>query len=327
MEKLLTVTIPSYNVEKYLPETLPTFLDESILEKIEILIVNDGSKDNTLEIAEQYRAQYPDTIRVINKENGGHGSTINTGIQHASGKYFKVVDGDDWVDTAAFCRFVQQLEDTDADMVVSPFARIDDQTKRCLEITEYRELESGRIYPLDVFVPIAKEKRFAMHSLTIRTEILKTIRPISEHCFYVDMEYIVFPLKYAKTVTLIDTPVYQYRVGNASQSVAMSNLHKNRNMHLHVLKTIIAYRDELNGAAKEIAEKQILGLCEKQFVILCTMPDYAVSKRETMEFLQYIKSAIPELYKTIPGKKNKLLILSNGVLFPVVHKMYRAKIG
>lgn len=325
MEKLLTVTIPSYNVEKYLPETLPTFLDESILEKIEILIVNDGSKDNTQEIAEQFRAQYPDTIRVINKENGGHGSTINAGIKQASGKYFKVVDGDDWVDTGAFLSFLKQLEYSDSDLIISPFVRVDDQTMRRIEVVEYNALETRKQYPLNIIIPISLKKRYAMHSLTIKTEILKKIKPISEHCFYVDMEYIVYPLKYAKTVSLIDAPVYQYRVGSASQSMALNNLQKNRSMHLHVLKSLIDYRNELDGAAKEIAENQIIGMCDKQFVILCTIPDYLSSKNETLEFLRYIKSAIPDLYKDIPGKKNKLLIWSKGLLFPVVHKMYLAK--
>ena len=81
----------------------------------------------------------------------------------------------------------------------------------------------------------------------------------------------------------------------------------------------------MKDRAKEIAENQIIGMCDKQFVILCTIPDYLSSKNETLEFLRYIKSAIPDLYKDIPGKKNKLLIWSKVLLFPVVHKMYLAK--
>ena len=327
MDKLLTVTIPSYNVEKYLPEILPTFLDDSALQKIEIIIVNDGSKDNTLSVAEQFRARYPDTIRVIDKENGGHGSTINTGIRHAVGRYFKVVDGDDWVDTSAFLDFLEQLEHSDSDLIISPFSCIDDQTKNCIEVKKYDELEGGKQYSLDAIIPIAKKKRYAMHSLTVKTEILKKCHAISEHCFYVDMEYIVYPLKFARTVSLIDTPVYQYRIGNASQSMALKNLHKNRNMHLHVLEQLISFREELDGPAREIVEQQILGLCELHLWILCTMPDYHTSKKETMTFLRYVKSTIPDLFHKIPGKKNKLLIKSKGILFPTVHRMYLAKIG
>ena len=98
MNKVLTITVPSYNVEKFLENTLDSFLDERILEDLEVLIVDDGSKDRTAEIGKQYEERYPDTFRVISKENGGHGSTINRGIKEARGTYFKVVDGDDWVD-------------------------------------------------------------------------------------------------------------------------------------------------------------------------------------------------------------------------------------
>ena len=98
VEKILTITVPSYNVEKFLENTLDSFVDERVLDAIEVLVVDDGSKDRTAEIGKGYEAKYPGTFRVISKENGGHGSTINRGIKEARGKYFKVVDGDDWVD-------------------------------------------------------------------------------------------------------------------------------------------------------------------------------------------------------------------------------------
>lgn len=110
MEKILTITIPSYNVEKYLDETLPHYFDERVLPDIEILIVNDGSKDNTLAIANGYHEKYPESVFVIDKPNGGHGSTINAGIAAARGKYFKVIDADDWVDTESFVKLIDTLK-------------------------------------------------------------------------------------------------------------------------------------------------------------------------------------------------------------------------
>ena len=102
MNKILTVVMPSYNAEPYLCETIPTILASEFVNDVELIIVNDGSKDNTLEIARDFEKKYPNTIRVIDKENGGHGSAINVGIEAASGKYFKIIDADDWVDTKAF---------------------------------------------------------------------------------------------------------------------------------------------------------------------------------------------------------------------------------
>ena len=108
-EKILTVTIPSYNVEAYLEDCLESFVNSEVMDDIEVLIVNDGSSDNTVKIAQRYVDKYENTFRLINKENGGHGSTINTGVREAKGKYFKVVDGDDWVDTRSFIHLVKVL--------------------------------------------------------------------------------------------------------------------------------------------------------------------------------------------------------------------------
>ena len=114
-EKILTVTIPSYNVEAYLEDCLESFVNSEVMDDIEVLIVNDGSSDNTAKIAQRYVDKYENTFRLINKENGGHGSTINTGVREAKGKYFKVVDGDDWVDTRSFIHLVKVLKESDAE--------------------------------------------------------------------------------------------------------------------------------------------------------------------------------------------------------------------
>ncbi len=105
--RLLSVIIPSYNTEIYLARCLDSLLYHSdILKQLDIIVVNDGSKDHTSEIAQEYQAKFPDTITVINKENGGHGSTINAGIKVAQGKYLKVLDSDDWVNINDFGNFV-----------------------------------------------------------------------------------------------------------------------------------------------------------------------------------------------------------------------------
>lgn len=125
MDKLLTVVIPSYNVEKFLNQTLDSFVcDESVMKKFEVIVVDDGSKDNTAKIGKEYADKYPDTFRVISKENGGHGSTINCGIRNAVGKYFKVVDGDDWVNTADFVKLVEELEKPNPNMCLQTIMSI-----------------------------------------------------------------------------------------------------------------------------------------------------------------------------------------------------------
>ena len=121
MQKVLSVIIPVYNMEKYIRQCLESLMIREILDKIEILVVLDGSTDRSEEIAMEYVAAHPDSVRVISKPNGGHGSAINTGMDHAAGEYVKVLDSDDWVNKKAFIRLVEGLEKFHTDIVWSNF--------------------------------------------------------------------------------------------------------------------------------------------------------------------------------------------------------------
>ena len=121
--KLLTIVIPTYNTERYLARCLDSLLTEEVLKELEILVVNDGSRDGSLAIARDYAARYPDTVTVIDKENGGHGSTINTGLQAATGRYFRVLDSDDWFDTCNFIKYFRALRHCREDVVITPYTQ------------------------------------------------------------------------------------------------------------------------------------------------------------------------------------------------------------
>lgn len=252
MEKILTVVIPSYNVEKFLRHTLDSFLDESILELIEILIVDDGSKDGTAQIGRAYAQRYPNTYRLVQKENGGHGSTINRGFELARGKYFKVVDGDDWVDTAEFIRLVVALKDCNSDFVVSNYSEVNDGTMEQTKI-ELTALISPGEYR---FAQLGELVQLPMHALTIRTDIFQEhhIR-LDEHSFYVDVEYVLFPIPYVETVTVLDYNVYRYRVAQATQSVSVQGFQKHNQNHIDVTMHLI---DFLNAIARQNCEAEKL---------------------------------------------------------------------
>ena len=125
IKKILAIGIPSYNGEAYLDRCIPTFIDKDLMDKIEVIIVNDGSKDKTKEIAEKYKKLYPNTVRVINKENGGHGSAVNAALYSTNAKYYKVVDCDDWVETKELKKLVNFLEKNDVDLVSSSYETVD----------------------------------------------------------------------------------------------------------------------------------------------------------------------------------------------------------
>ena len=107
--KLLSIAIPSYNSEAYMEKCIESLLIGG--EDVEILIVDDGSKDRTAEIADAYEAKYPTICRAIHQENGGHGEAVNAGIRNATGLYFKVVDSDDWVDADAYMQILDKLRE------------------------------------------------------------------------------------------------------------------------------------------------------------------------------------------------------------------------
>lgn len=125
--KVLTISVASYNTEKYIRKTMDSFIVPEIMDKMEVLIINDGSSDNTLEIAREYENKYPDTFRAIDKQNGGYGSTINKAIEIARGRYIKTIDGDDWVDKEGLISLIRFLEHTTADVVITNFARVNDK--------------------------------------------------------------------------------------------------------------------------------------------------------------------------------------------------------
>ena len=140
--KSLTILIPVYNTEKYIKRCLDSLLVPEVLDDIEIIVVSDGSKDHSAEIVREYVERYPDTIILIDKENGGHGSTINAGIAAATGKYFRVLDSDDWFNTLEFAEFTARLRNEDADLVVCDYRKEHTYNSQS-EYFQYKNLRDG----------------------------------------------------------------------------------------------------------------------------------------------------------------------------------------
>lgn len=259
MKKILTVTIPSYNVERFLEQTLESFIDEQIMEDIEVLVVDDGSRDRTAGIGKKFAEAYPDTFRVISKENGGHGSTINRGIAEASGRYFKVVDGDDWVSTDGLRELVVSLKACKADYVFTNYYEVDDVTKEKRAVS-FQGIPEGQEFSFD---KIAKTAEIPMHALVIRTELLREngVR-LDEHSFYVDIEYILYPVPYVESVVYYDIFVYMYRLAQTEQSVSMKGYQKHMKDHLNVIFHTLDYIDTYR--TKKRADKRKLFYMEKR---------------------------------------------------------------
>ena len=238
--KILAIGIPSYNGELYLDRCIPTFIHKDLKGKIEVIIVNDGSKDKTREIAERYQKEYPDFVRVINKENGGHGSAVNAALYSTDAKYYKVVDCDDWVDTKELIKLVDFLEKHDVDLVTNNYETVDMVSGYSNKITN-NPPEFGKIYKFEELDDIEKYY-FSIHSITYKTSVLKDHDiKLQENTFYVDVEYQLLPIPYVKTVAFLKEIVYKYMVGNVNQSVNIDNFVKRYDHHDRVVKRVIDF--------------------------------------------------------------------------------------
>ena len=208
--KSLTILIPVYNTEKYIKRCLDSLLVPEVLDDIEIIVVSDGSKDHSAEIVREYVERYPDTIILIDKENGGHGSTINAGIAAATGKYFRVLDSDDWFNTLEFAEFTARLRNEDADLVVCDYRKEHTYNSQS-EYFQYKNLRDGQVYDLDKFdLALLEGEYFVMATSTYKTEILrKSGLKLLEKTFYVDMQYNVDPITRVNNFTYNHFDIYR----------------------------------------------------------------------------------------------------------------------
>lgn len=321
MEKTLTITIPSYNVEKTLKETVDSLLEPSILNDLEILIVNDGSKDSTSEIAHEYEKKYPNTVRAIDKENGGHGSTINTGMREATGRYFKVVDGDDWLITENLVKLVKDLKSLNTDIVYNPYYEVNDKTRNRELFTELKEdIQLEKVYAFDA---VADKVYIPMHSMTFRTEILKS-HPIKidEHRFYVDNEYVLMPIPFVESVIFFDYPVYLYRVFTENQSMNIKNMQKNfqhnYDVIMHMIEYYHNYKPLLSREKRDYFTRRIVDLIKVQYQIYFSFPfDWNVTK-EIERFNQELKGKDAQIYKDSHGTMVRFIRLQPKLFYPVI---------
>ena len=331
MKKTLSISVASYNIEKYLDRLMDSIISADVFEDVEIIIVNDGSTDSTLDLAKKYETVYPGFVRVIDKENGGHGSTINTGIRVAEGKYFRALDGDDWLDSNNLKRFVLDLKDTDADLIVNSFYW-------CYEAdgTQKEEKpdfpESGHKYQ---FIDICKDVSWLRyHMITYKTELLKENPPqLDEHCFYVDLEYVTLPIIHISDVIYFDYSVYCYRIGYSEQSVSPASRIKHVDDSYKVAKRIIAfYKDNtgLDDRLKDYIRISLRNICQWHLVTLVEQPYSRIHKKEVAEFYRLYYEVDPSIVELMvrnaPGKNWRFLFknpVRNYVGFKIVAVLER----
>lgn len=297
--KVLSLIVPSYNSEQFLDKCIPSFLNESVLEKLDIIIVNDGSKDATAEVAEKYCRMCPGSVRLISQENKGHGGALNTGCAAARGKYLKIIDADDWVETQNLPAFLEALEATDSDVVLTHFHTVDISTG---------ETENWRTYPEEFGKALSFEEIMAswrsfyrcltFHGITYNTAFYRAHGiSLSEHVFYEDYEFATFPCCHARTVTPLDLFIYDYRIGDVAQSVSAASRLK-RIGHLEtVLDRMIAEDRKISeisaGGRSYITVKSQELLLSYFTTVLLIDPDKKAGRAAARRMMAHFRKEMP----------------------------------
>lgn len=223
--KTISFVVPSYNVEDYLAHCVDSLLDTSRTDDVEVIIVDDGSKDGTATVADSYAEKYPDVVRVIHQENAGHGGACNAGIAAATGQYLKIVDADDWIDPTAYVTYITFLRSQVAtedpiDLLVSNYTYENVAKNRSHTIRYTNIFESHKRLTWDDMQKCHIDQYLLMHTLTYRTQVLRDSGlKLPEHTFYVDFIFSFQPLPWVKTLTYLNIDFYRYFIGREGQSV------------------------------------------------------------------------------------------------------------
>ena len=283
--KILTVSVAAYNLEKLIEDNLKSFVSSEVNDLIEVIVTDDGSKDKTSEIVERYAREYPDTIVLVKQENTGAGSTVNSGLRHASGKYFKMVDGDDWVETSNLNILVKKLQKIEADMVITNYETYDDSAKKIIDSTKF-QIETEKELE---FKEICKNLSLDMHNVIYKTSILKDNNIVLDNGFYTDMEYLLLPIPFVKKVVYYDMNIYVYRIAREGQSVSLPSMQRNINMHHLVLKRLVKYyednKNDLPHNVRNYITNRLGDMADTELMTLLTFENNNLQKDKIKVFL------------------------------------------
>lgn len=283
---------------------------ESLLvggEDVEIIIVDDGSSDETAQIADEYERKYPTIIKAVHQENGGHGEAVNTGLAHAAGLYFKVVDSDDWVNEEAYRKILKVLEESirgprTLDMLISNYVYEKQGAKKKRVMRYDGCLPTDRFFGWEDVKPLGKSKYLLMHSLIYRTELLRESGLVlPKHTFYVDNLVAFVPFPYVKTMYYLDVNFYRYFIGREDQSVQEDVMIRRIDQQLCVNKLMIDYMVSQKNLPKKLRKYML-----NYLTIITTVSSIMLIRSNTeenfekkVELWKYMKSKDYKVYMQV----------------------------
>ena len=340
MEKLITFAVPCHNSADYMDHCVETLLAAG--PEAEIILVDDGStKDDTPAKCDAWVERHPDIIRAIHQENGGHGEGVNQGIRHAQGLYYKVVDSDDWLDTAALAKVMEKLREfsklpAPVDMVIANYVyeHVEDNTHKAMG---YRNVfPTGQIFTWDDIGHFRASQYLLMHSVIYRTQLLRDCGLIlPKHTFYVDNIFVYQPLPYVKTMYYLNVDLYRYFIGRSDQSVNESVMAGRIDQQVRVTKIMIDAHDLslIRQSQKRLGRYMfnylsMMMTISSIFSVIANTPESLGMRTELWE---YLRKKDPALYRrcryrltnvgtNIPGYQGRKLSVT---LYRLARKIYK----
>lgn len=316
MDKLLTIAVPAYNMEKYLSRCLDSILLEGQQDYLEVLLINDGSKDNTLAIAREYEKKYSDILTVVDKPNGGWGTAINKAIGLASGKYFKILDSDDWFDSKALVEFIELLKNIDVDLVATSFSY--EYTSGGNKNDVYPEELCNRVIQFDDYLRENNhDKHLPMATITFRTKLLQDNHIIVAEKYYADIDYVLRPLIFVNSIFFSQIILYKYWIGREGQSTSLTGYNAHIEDYLNLAYSLISFYCSKIGNGycsvdvRIAVEKQLLRVLAFSYYLLLS-PQFAGKKPGSMEKCREFDTSLKKkslyLYKRLNRMKVKKVI-------------------
>ena len=340
MDKIITFAVPCYNSAAYMDHCVQTLLEGG--DDVEIILVDDGStKDDTPAICDRYAEQYPDIVRVIHQENGGHGEGVNQGIRNASGIYYKVVDSDDWLDVDALHKVLGKLREfakmeRPVDMVIANYVyeHVEDNTQK---VVRYKNVfPTERILSWNEIHNFRTSQYLLMHSVIYRTQLLRDCGlELPKHTFYVDNIFVYQPLPAVKNMYYLDVDLYRYFIGRADQSVNEKVMVTRVDQQVRVTKLMIEshnlkalYYSQPKLARYMISYLSMMMTISSIFLIIDGSPAALGKKTELWEYLRSVDKGLYHKLKyravsfvgNIPGYQGRKLSVG---LYRMARKIYK----
>jgi len=270
-------------------------------QEVEVIVVDDGSTDSTAEIAREYCARFPEIVRLEQKENGGHGSAVNRGLKVATGTYFKVVDSDDWLDTADYRSVLSLLRSIGpVDLLITNYVyEYSYNGKR--KVMRYNNVfPQGKVITWDSMHRFHFDQLMLMHSLFYRTNLLRECAlKLPEQTFYVDNLVAYLPLPYVKSLVYLDCSPYHYLIGRPGQSVNTKVMIKQIDQQLKVTRMMIEAYDLFKDIECEKLRRYMIFYLSMMVAITVThiyiAEDVALSHKAD-ELWNFIKQKDEKLY-------------------------------